>query len=208
MSWRDDLLRRQIAHQLLRAGVAEGAIERAADLARDAERAAIALGNIDAFDFGALVQRDRPGRMRISHLRVPSVETCSSTISGRASVKCSASCCAHDLGDIEHGVEIVARPGNRSNARAARRACGSRAPASRSRARRRRGRRASARPATALFRGRNGNSCSAEPLRLGLGCQGHGVLVGHENGRSRLLSWSPAGGNRLRPARNFRHRAA
>ena len=37
--------------------MAEGAIERAADLARDAERASVLLGNIDALDFRALVVR-------------------------------------------------------------------------------------------------------------------------------------------------------
>ena len=52
---RDDLARGEIAHQLLRAGMAESAVERAADLARNAERAAVALGNIDAFDLGAPV---------------------------------------------------------------------------------------------------------------------------------------------------------
>ena len=47
----DDLAGREIAHQALRAGVAERAGERAADLARDAERAAVGVGDIDAFDF-------------------------------------------------------------------------------------------------------------------------------------------------------------
>ena len=43
----DDLLRRQVAHQLLRAGMAEGAGERAADLAGEAERAAPLLRDVD-----------------------------------------------------------------------------------------------------------------------------------------------------------------
>ena len=46
----DDLARREIAHQALRAGVAERAIERAADLAGNAQRAAVGFGNVDAFD--------------------------------------------------------------------------------------------------------------------------------------------------------------
>ncbi len=46
----DDLAGRQIAHQALRAGMAERAGQRAADLARDAERAAVAFRDIDAFD--------------------------------------------------------------------------------------------------------------------------------------------------------------
>ena len=41
ITWPDDLGRRQIAHQLLRAGVAEAAIQRAADLRGDAQRAAV-----------------------------------------------------------------------------------------------------------------------------------------------------------------------
>ena len=41
----DDLARRQVAHQPHRAGVAEAAVERAADLARDAERAAVGVGD-------------------------------------------------------------------------------------------------------------------------------------------------------------------
>ncbi len=51
--------RGQVAHEALRAGVAEGAGERAADLARDAERAAIDLGDVDALDLRALVERAR-----------------------------------------------------------------------------------------------------------------------------------------------------
>jgi hypothetical protein len=54
---RHDLLGGEIAHQTLRAGVAEGAGQRAADLARDAERAAIDLGDVDAFDLGAAITR-------------------------------------------------------------------------------------------------------------------------------------------------------
>ena len=46
----DDLARREIAHQALRAGMAERAIERAADLARNAQRAAIGFRNVDALD--------------------------------------------------------------------------------------------------------------------------------------------------------------
>src|SRR5215204_677878 len=56
---RRDLLRRQVADEPLRAGVAERAGQRAADLARDAERAAVALGDVDALDLGASVARAR-----------------------------------------------------------------------------------------------------------------------------------------------------
>ena len=48
----DDLRRLEVAHQSLRAGVAERAGERAADLARDAQRAAVGLGNVDGLDLG------------------------------------------------------------------------------------------------------------------------------------------------------------
>jgi hypothetical protein len=56
----DDLGGGEIAHEPLGAGVAEGAVERAADLARDAERAAVALRDIDALDLmRALARRVR-----------------------------------------------------------------------------------------------------------------------------------------------------
>src|SRR4029077_17761763 len=47
----DDLARGEVAHQPLRSGMTEGAIQRAADLRRNAQRAAIGLRNIDALDF-------------------------------------------------------------------------------------------------------------------------------------------------------------
>src|SRR5690606_12894411 len=50
----EDLAGRQVAHHLLRAGMAEGTGERAADLGRDAQRAAALLGNVDGLDL------DRP----------------------------------------------------------------------------------------------------------------------------------------------------
>ena len=53
----DDLGRGQVAHQALRARVAERAGERAADLARNAQSAAIDLGDVDALDLRALVVR-------------------------------------------------------------------------------------------------------------------------------------------------------
>ena len=46
----DDLACGQIAHELLRAGVAEAAGQRAADLARNAQGAAVFLGDIDGLD--------------------------------------------------------------------------------------------------------------------------------------------------------------
>ena len=46
----DDLTGGEVAHQPLRAGVAERAGQRAADLAGEAERAAVGLGDVDALD--------------------------------------------------------------------------------------------------------------------------------------------------------------
>ena len=46
----DDLRHLEVAHQALRAGVAERAGERAADLARDAQGATVDLGYVDGFD--------------------------------------------------------------------------------------------------------------------------------------------------------------
>src|SRR4029078_4473399 len=56
----DDLARCEIAHQALRAGMAKRAGERAADLARDAERAAILFGDIDGLDLLAVGQPEQP----------------------------------------------------------------------------------------------------------------------------------------------------
>ena len=56
----DDLARGQIAHETLRAGIAEGTGERAADLARNAERAAIFLGDVDGLDLLAVFEAKQP----------------------------------------------------------------------------------------------------------------------------------------------------
>ena len=49
--------RGQIAHQPLRAGVAERTIQRAADLRGNAQRAAVGLRNVDALDLMRLFDR-------------------------------------------------------------------------------------------------------------------------------------------------------
>src|SRR5207247_11457822 len=46
----DDLAWCEIAHEPLRAGMAERAVERATNLARQAERAAVSLRDVDALD--------------------------------------------------------------------------------------------------------------------------------------------------------------
>ena len=57
---RDDLLRRQIAHQPLCAGVAEGAGQRAADLGGDAQSPAILLGDMNGLDLLAIGKAQEP----------------------------------------------------------------------------------------------------------------------------------------------------
>ena len=51
----DDLARGEVAHQPLRAGVTERAIQRAADLRGNAQRAAVGFRNVDALDFMRLL---------------------------------------------------------------------------------------------------------------------------------------------------------
>ena len=58
----DDLLRREIANEALRARMAEGAVERAADLAGDAQRAALGLRNVDGLDFRRLAAAPQRGQ--------------------------------------------------------------------------------------------------------------------------------------------------
>ena len=50
----------EVAHQALRAGMAERAGQRAADLARDAQRAAVFLGDIDGLDLLAVGKPKQP----------------------------------------------------------------------------------------------------------------------------------------------------
>ena len=52
----DDLAGGEVAHQPLRAGVAERAGQRAADLRGNAQRAAVGFGNIDALDLMRLLE--------------------------------------------------------------------------------------------------------------------------------------------------------
>ena len=147
----EDLLGRQVAHQLLRAGVAERAGQRAADLRGDAQRAAAFLGDIDGLDldrpagaarrkaeqpFAGAVVRDlllddlRPGDREMSLERG-----------------------AQLLGDVEHLARSRRRRAHRASATAAGRASSPGAPA-------RCRRRPAPRPA------RPGRGRSARPLRL------------------------------------------
>ncbi len=56
----DDFARREIAHEFLGAGVTEAAIERAADLAGDAERAAVRIGDEDHLVILAVRRAEQP----------------------------------------------------------------------------------------------------------------------------------------------------
>ena len=101
----DDLLGGQVAHQLLRAGVAEGAGQRAADLAGDAERAAAFLGDVDGLDL------DRPAgaarrKAEQPFARAVRRRSARSTISGRASGEMLGELGAQLLRDVGHAGEI------------------------------------------------------------------------------------------------------
>ena len=95
----DDFGRGQVAHQLHRAGKAEAAIERAADLARDAQRAAIGIGDEHAFGFLAVVEAQQPfaravgGDLRGDDLGPPDDEMLRQQ-------------CAGVLGDIGEAVDV------------------------------------------------------------------------------------------------------
>src|SRR4030095_13433888 len=56
----DDLARREIAVEALLAGGTERAVERAAGLRRDAERAAVIFGNVDRLDRVGAADVDQP----------------------------------------------------------------------------------------------------------------------------------------------------
>ena len=144
----DDLARGQVAHQPLRAGVAERAVQRAADLARQAQRAAVGLRDIDALDLvrtfaGVLARQPQQpfaravGRNLLGHdfgprQRVTRGQRRRAAPSTRWSWRRSSSRRAH-----------------RSSARAAARASSAARAARRSRRARRPAPRASGRPATA-----------------------------------------------------------
>src|SRR5262249_24086183 len=57
----DDLFRREVANEALRAGVAERTVERAADLARYAQRAAVTFRDVDALDLVRPLASDLAG---------------------------------------------------------------------------------------------------------------------------------------------------
>ena len=95
----DNLARRQIAHKAHRARMAEAAIERAADLAGDAKRSAIRIGDEDHFEIVPVGSAQQPfaravGRvLGFDHFGPPDHEPL-----GQPG--------AHRLGDIGHRFEI------------------------------------------------------------------------------------------------------
>ena len=74
----DDLGRGEVAHQALRAGMAERAGQGAADLRRDAERAAILLGDVDGLDLLPVGEAQQPFARAVGR-------GCARVTSGRAS---------------------------------------------------------------------------------------------------------------------------
>ena len=95
----DNLARRQIAHQTHRAGMAETAVQRAADLTRHAQRSPIRIGNEHHLIILPVVGPQQPfasaivGHLRFYHLRAADDETLGHPA-------------AHRLGEVRHRVEI------------------------------------------------------------------------------------------------------
>ncbi len=97
----DDLGRGQIAHQPLRAGMAERAGQRAADLARNAQRAAVLFGDIDGLDFLAVVETQQPFARAVDR------DLLGHDL-GPRQVEVLGELAAQLLGDVGHGGEEVA----------------------------------------------------------------------------------------------------
>ena len=108
---------RQIAHQPLRAGVAERAGERAADLARDAQRAAIVFGDVDGLDSPCRrASAQQPFARAVDrHLLGDDLRP----VEGEASRQLGAQL----LGDVGHARRSRWRRAHRSSSTAGRRAC-------------------------------------------------------------------------------------
>ena len=116
----------EVAHQPLRAGMAERAGQRAADLARDAERAAVLLGDIDGLDFLAVVETEQPfaravDRDLLGHDLGPRQREALGKLAAQL------------LGDVGHGGEGGNARGHRASPRAGAPACASAARARRAR---------------------------------------------------------------------------
>ncbi len=100
----EDFFRGEVAHELLRAGVAERAGERAADLAGDAERAAAFLGDVDRLDLdgptgAARREAEQPlARAVVRHLLLDDLRP----PDGEAAVEFGPQI----LGDVEHVGEV------------------------------------------------------------------------------------------------------
>ena len=96
----DDLCRLEIAHQLHRPGRAEAAVERAADLARHTQRAAVGVGNEHHLEIMAVVRPQQPlARAVRRHLRLNNFGTRDDKALGEPA--------ALGLGDVGHGGEVA-----------------------------------------------------------------------------------------------------
>ena len=94
-----DLGRRQVADQLLRAGVAELAGQRAADLAGDAQGAAIRLRDVDGLDLVAVGELEQPFRGAVDAVqRLGDLGALDDEFIGQLLPEI--------LGQIGHGVEV------------------------------------------------------------------------------------------------------
>ena len=129
----DDLLGLEVAHQTLRAGVAERAGERAADLARDAQRAAIVLGDVDRLDLGRARLVAALGKTQEPFARAVGGDLLGGDLGAGEGVGVARAWRAGPWRRRTSGRRMWRR-GHRSSSRAGRPACG---PASRARRRRR-----------------------------------------------------------------------
>ncbi len=98
----------QVAVETLVAGGAEAAVHGAAGLRGHAQGAAAAFGMYT-------VSTQLPDATRTTHLRVPSLEMSSLTISGTADLGTGLELFAQGLAEIGHGVEVVRRQSGESS---------------------------------------------------------------------------------------------
>ena len=161
----DDLARREVAHQPLRAGVAERAVERAADLARQAKRAAVGLRDVDALDLVRPLARDLAGQAQQPLAGAVDRDLLGHDLGPRQRVMPHRAARAVPSTRWSSG-RSPARRARRASARAAARASCAAPPARRSRRAPRRAPRASARPATASPAPRSARAASSRA-----GCQ-------------------------------------
>ncbi len=170
---RDDLLSGEVAHQPLRAGMAEGAIERAADLARDAQGAAIGLGDVDRLDLGGLRLAALPRQPQQPLARAVDRDLLGHDLGPRQAYSARRASCAAPWRRRSSPRSSPLRA-RRSSSRAGRRAC-----AAASRARRlQRARRADRRgPSPQARASAASGGCGRDGSRAGIGEEDHVELL-------------------------------